>query len=223
MKYRTAWRSIGVHSVLSRNDQLCVIRALVQSTPRAEADLAHHGVPGLVPELPAHVAVITPGLPLGLVDDPGHHLGNVDLAEPLVQHHQRLRLRVEGRVVQERLGVHPLVVQVDEPLVPSRDAVVNVGRRRVPPGDLNARRLVGPVEPPGGGEPVAERIDPTAASPRASPSPTRQSTHRRPKAIMSASSSRANRQTRTEGASVSGFVSQTCRASAASSAGRAIS
>ncbi len=35
MKYSTAWRSIGVHSVLSRSDQLCVIRASVQSTPMA--------------------------------------------------------------------------------------------------------------------------------------------------------------------------------------------
>jgi hypothetical protein len=35
MKYRTPCRSIGVHSVFSRYDQLKVMRAFVQSTPRA--------------------------------------------------------------------------------------------------------------------------------------------------------------------------------------------
>ena len=35
MKYKTACRSIGVHSVFSRKDQLWVTRAFVQSTPSA--------------------------------------------------------------------------------------------------------------------------------------------------------------------------------------------
>ena len=35
MKYRTPCRSIGVHSVFSRYDQLNVTFAFVQSTPRA--------------------------------------------------------------------------------------------------------------------------------------------------------------------------------------------
>jgi hypothetical protein len=101
-----------VHSVLSRSDQ---------------ADLAHHRVPGLVPELPGHVAIIAPGLPLGLDDDAGHHLRHVDLANPLEEHHQRLRASVEVGIIEERLGVHPLVVQVLKPLVAARDGVVDVG------------------------------------------------------------------------------------------------
>ena len=50
---------------------------------------------------------------------------------------------------------------------------------------------------------------------------TRQPIAWAPKEIMSASSSRANRQIRTDGASVSGLVSATCQARAASSTGRA--
>ena len=95
---------------------------------RDEPDLAQHRGAGLVPELAGHVAVVAPRLAGGAGDDRRHHLRHVDLAEPLVQHHQRLRAGRERLVVQEGLGVHPLVPRVGEPLVTLRNRVVDVGR-----------------------------------------------------------------------------------------------
>src|SRR5581483_6212402 len=57
---------------------------------RDEPDLAHHGVAGLVPELARHVAVVAPRLARRPGDDRGHHLRHVDLAQPLVEHHEGL-------------------------------------------------------------------------------------------------------------------------------------
>ena len=96
-----------------------------QSMPEVhEADFAHHRVPRLVPELARHVAVVAPRLALRLGDDAGHHLRHVDLAQPLVEHHQRLVARRELLVVEERLGVDAHVVGVVEALVALGDAVV---------------------------------------------------------------------------------------------------
>ena len=103
--------------------------------PRAhEAHLAHHRVARLVPELAGHVDVVVPGLAACLGDDRGHHLGHVDLPQPLVVHHERLRLGRELRVVEEGLGVDAHVVGVGEALVAPRHPVERAGLRREEPG-----------------------------------------------------------------------------------------
>ena len=91
-----------------------------------EADLAHHRVTGLVPELAGHVDGVAPGLAGRLGDDAGHHLGHVDFAEALVIHHERLRCGRKRFVVEEGLGVDAHVVGIGEAFVAARGAVVDV-------------------------------------------------------------------------------------------------
>ena len=92
-----------------------------------------------IPKLARHVLVIFPGFVGSLSDDSRHHLGDVDLTEPFVKHHQRLWLWLEGVVVKERLGVDSHVVWVGETFIAPWNAIVCVRLDGVLPVD----RVVG--------------------------------------------------------------------------------
>ena len=122
-----------------------------------EADFAHHRVARFVPELPGHVAVITPGSFRCLGDDARHHLRHVHFAKPLVKHHQRLRLGRELFVVEKHLGVHAHVVGVRESLVPFRPSVVLVGPGGTHPGNFLATRFFAAVQRAGRSQAIVEQ------------------------------------------------------------------
>ena len=123
-----------------------------------EADFTHHGVPGLVPELAGHVAVVAPGFAFRLVDDTGHHFGNVDFAEALEEHHERLGPGLERWIVEEGFGVDALIEEVLEALVATGDGIVDVGLGGVHAFDVHAGRRRGSVQATGSGEAVVEVI-----------------------------------------------------------------
>jgi hypothetical protein len=65
------------------------------------------------------------------MDNAGHHFRHVDLAQTLEEHHQRLGPGGIGVVVEKRLRVHALVVQVLKTLIALRYWVIDVGRGRM--------------------------------------------------------------------------------------------
>ena len=96
-----------------------------------EADLAHHGVPRLIPELARHVTVVSPRLVPGLVDDAGHHFRNVDFPKTLEEHHEGLGPGWIVRAVDKGLGINALVPEVLKALVAFGHRVVDVRLDRV--------------------------------------------------------------------------------------------
>ena len=153
---------MGLSWVLRASDQVIIDHDLLRpiNAEVGKADLAHHGVAGFVPELAGHVAVVVPRFARRFGDDAGHHLGHVHLAQPLVEHHQRLGLGRELLVVEEDLGVHAHVVGIGEALVPLRDAVVLVGLGGMPALDGVGPRGRSAIQPAGGGQAIIQQRQP---------------------------------------------------------------
>ena len=111
-----------------------------------ETDFAHHGVARFVPELASHVAIVVPRFGWSLGDDAGHHFGDIDFAEPLVEHHQCFGQRREFGVVEENFGVDAHVVGIGKSFIAARDGIILIWLGGILPNELLCGRCLGAIE-----------------------------------------------------------------------------
>ena len=116
----------------------------------------------LVPELPRHVAIVGPRLAFGFMQDARHHFRHIDFANPLVKHHQHLRIRRHFLIVKEGLRIDSHIVGIREPLVASGRAIEDKSRRAVMPNRRFCilRHFPRAIQSPGTGEANIEKREP---------------------------------------------------------------
>ena len=83
------------------------------------------------------------------MDDAGHHLGDIHLAKPLEEHHQRLRAGIILGVIEEGFGVHSLVIKILKSFVSTWYRIVDVRVFRMKSLDRLHRRKLRSAEPSG--------------------------------------------------------------------------
>src|SRR5262249_9196626 len=96
----------------------------------------------------------------GLVDDAGHHLGNIDFAQALEEHHQGLGLRRVIGIVNEGLRIDALIPEILETFVAPRHRIVNVWLGGIAPLERLFGRRFGAVHPAGCGQTIFQELEP---------------------------------------------------------------